>query len=281
MRIDAHQHFWKFAPDEYGWIVENGLEALRRDFGPADLRVQLDAHGIDGSIAVQARQSEAETEWLVGLSAEHPWIVGVVGWLDLRADGAPDDIARVRAKSDALVGLRHVIQDEAPGFMDDGAFRRGVAAAGRAGLVYDLLIFERQLEEGARFCAALDDQPIVLDHIAKPRIADGVIEPWSEGLGRLAAMEHVMVKVSGLVTEADHGAWTPEDLRPYLDRTLETFGPERLMFGSDWPVCTLAAPYGEVFDLVHEWAAPFTEAERAALFGGTAASTYGIRSSDV
>lgn len=282
MRIDAHQHFWDYSRRDYGWIDASGLDALRRDFRPDDLRALLDAHGMDGSIAVQARQTAEETEWLLELARTSPWIRGVVGWADLRGPALRADIDRFRAGpgGQRLVGIRHVIQDEPAGFMDDTALRAGVAEVGRAGLVYDLLIYARQLEEADRFCAALSEQPLVLDHLGKPDIAGGGLAAWTDGIRRLAAMEHVSVKVSGLVTEADHGAWTPEQLWPYLHEVLAAFGPTRLLFGSDWPVCTLAGDYSEVLGVIVQWSAALSEDERGDLFGGNAARIYGLEVAD-
>lgn len=277
MRIDAHQHLWAFDAAEYGWIVEGGLDGLRRDFLGPDLDVVLEAHGIDGSVAVQARQTEEETRFLLEAAREHPRILGVVGWVDL-ADGQRRGAALERFGADPrFVGVRHIAQDEPDGFLDGGAFRAGVADLAPRGLTYDLLVYERQLEEALRFVDALPESlPIVLDHIAKPRIAEGALEPWRERFADLARRPNVTCKVSGLVTEADHAAWTEGDLRPYLDVALEAFGPSRLMFGSDWPVSTLAATYGRWLETVERWATPLSEEERAALFGGTAARVYGV-----
>lgn len=255
MQVDAHQHFWSYDEERYPWIVENGLDALRRDFLPADLRPLLDAHGVRSTIAVQACHTVEETEWLLALSAEHPWIVGVVGWVDLAAGDVDGQVARLRELpgGDRLVGIRHVIQDEPDGFMDDESFRRGVRRLGDLDLAYDLLIYERQSEEAVRFCEALDGQRIVLDHIGKPRIKDGLMEPWGTAMGRLAGLGHVSVKLSGMVTEASWGSWKLGDLEPYIERTFETFGEDRVMFGSDWPVCTLAADYGSVLRVAAPW----------------------------
>ena len=278
MRIDAHQHFWNYDAAEYGWIADNGLDALARSFGPEDLRPLLDAKNIDGCIAVQARQTLEESRWLLGLAREHPWILGVVGWADLASPGLAADLDELgqvsQESSDRLVGLRHVVQDEAPGFLDQTAFREGVREVGRRGLTYDVLVFARQMSEAARFCADLSGQQLVLDHIGKPEIAGGRLDGWLEPMKELGRMDHVTVKLSGLVTEADHSAWTDADLRPFLDATLEAFGPARLMAGSDWPVCTLAAPHAETFRIVEDWAAPLSDSERASIFGGCAAAAY-------
>ncbi|MFT6108063.1 MAG: L-fuconolactonase [Planctomycetota bacterium] len=269
MQIDAHQHFWSFDAERYPWIVDGGLDALRRDFLPDHLRPLLDAHGISSTIAVQACHTEEETEWLLGLAAQYPWIVGVVGWIDLAEGDIPEKIARLRALpgGDRLVGIRHVIQDEPAGFMDAEPFRRGVRALGAADLAYDLLIFERQAEEAVRFCRALDGQRIVLDHIGKPRIKDHAVEPWGGAMDQLAALPHVSVKLSGMVTEADWRSWTLADLEPYIERVFEAFREERVMFGSDWPVCTLAADYGSVLRVAAPWTANHGHKAAEAAYG--------------
>ena len=281
MRVDSHQHFWSFSRDQYGWIVDGGLKVLERDFLPSDLEPLLDAHGMAGSVAVQARQSLEESRWLLELAAQSPRVLGVVGWVDLRAADVARDIAHLREGpgGEHLVGIRHVVQDEAPGFLDGARFRRGVGALTLQGLVYDLLIYAHQFEEAVRFAAAVDGVPMVLDHIGKPKIASGERSEWNRSLRALAALEHVSVKVSGLVTEADHRAWTKEQLLPYLDDTLEAFGAGRLLFGTDWPVCTLAATYVDVVEIVEGWASALSSDERNALFGGNAARVYGLTES--
>lgn len=273
MRIDAHQHFWSYSAEQYGWIVDNGLTALERDFLPEHLRPLLDAQRIDGTIAVQARQSEEETRWLLELAGAHDWIRGVVGWVDLRS---PDRSERIAAQAHPkLVGMRHVVQDEPDGFMAQPAFREGVRAVGAAGLVYDVLVYGRQMGEAVDLCGAHGDQRLVLDHAGKPEIKGGTgMDAWCAALRSLGAMEHVTVKLSGLVTEADWEGWTEADLVPVLDAALEAFGPKRLMFGSDWPVCTLAAGYERVHEVVEGWASSLADHERAALFGGTALEVY-------
>lgn len=255
MPIDAHQHFWTYDEARYGWIAEGGLHALKRDFLPEDLRPLLDQRGVDGTVAVQARQDLEESEWLLGLAADHPWIRGVVGWVDLASEEVEGQLDRLAAArgGERLVGIRHVVQAEAEGFLDGADFRRGVAAVGARGLAYDVLILEHQLEEAVRFCGAMEGQRLVLDHLAKPRIAAGEIDRWAGLMRELGAMEHVTCKVSGMVTEADHGAWTYDQLTPYMDVAFEAFGPKRLLFGSDWPVCTLAAPYARVHEVFSRW----------------------------
>ncbi|MEM9800419.1 MAG: amidohydrolase family protein [Planctomycetota bacterium] len=255
MRIDAHQHFWTYDPGRYGWILEDGLDPLARDFLPEDLQPLLEKAGVDGTVAVQARQDVEETEWLLDLTRAHDWIRGVVGWLDLRSDEADVDLERLRAREggERLVGIRHVVQAEPDGFLDDEDFRDGVRKLAKHGLTYDVLVYERQLAEAVRFCASLSDQRLVLDHIGKPRIAAGEIDEWKRSLVELGAMEHVTCKLSGLVTEADHDAWTYEQLGPYMDATFEAFGPDRILFGSDWPVCLVAAQYERIVEVFDAW----------------------------
>lgn len=274
-RIDAHQHFWRYTPEEYAWITPE-LEVLRRDFLPDDLRPLLRARELDGCVAVQARQDAAETRWLLELSERDPWIAGVVGWVDLRAPGVAGELEALGAHP-RLVGVRHVVQDEPDDrFLDGPEFRRGVRALAGFDLKYDLLIYPRQLPAAIDFVAALPEQPMVLDHLAKPEARAGLFEPWASQLAELARAENLCVKLSGLITEADWGTWTADGLRRYLDHTLECFGAERVMFGSDWPVCLLAGSYDRVTELVEGFAAELTEAERAALFGGNAARFYGL-----
>lgn len=275
MRIDAHQHFWRYSQAEYGWIDEN-LSQLRRDFLPGDLRPELDAAGIDACIAVQARQDEDETAWLLALADEHPWIAGVVGWCDLRSGAVEDALESLRAH-DRLVGLRHVVQDEPEdNFLLRADFCRGIERLAGSGLVYDVLVYPRQLPAAVEFAGRFPEQPMVLDHLAKPEVRANRREPWQEHMRALAAHENVAVKLSGLATEADWKAWTPEVLAPYLDAVLAAFGPERVLFGSDWPVCLLATGYARWHAVLRDWSEALSQPERAALFGGNAARIYGL-----
>jgi L-fuconolactonase len=251
------------------------MERLRRDFLPADLAPALEQAGIDGCIAVQARSSAVETEFLLALSREHPFVRGVVGWVDLQMPGVADELARL-AEEPRLCGVRHVVQDEPdPAFLDRPAFRRGVAALARHGLVYDVLVYPRQLEAAGRFVAALPEQPLVLDHLAKPAIARGERREWERGFRALGAFPNLACKLSGLVTEAAWNAWKPSDFAFYLDVAFETFGEDRLLFGSDWPVCLLAArDYGAVHELVHGWSQRLSSTARDKLFGANAQRIY-------
>lgn len=268
MRIDAHQHFWHYNPLDYGWI-DDGMAALRRDFLPADLLPELRRAGIHATIAVQATQTAAETSWLLQLADAHPFIAGVVGWVDLRADDVRDRLAALRHPR--LVGVRHVAQAEPDDrFLLRPDFCRGIAALNEFGLTYDILIYPRHLPVAAEFAARFDGQPFVLDHLAKPPIRSGAIDAWARDLERLAQVPGVWCKVSGLVTEADWRGWTPADLTPYLDVAFDLFGAGRLIAGSDWPVCTLAAGYGRVLSVLTDYLDRRDPAATEAVLGGNA-----------
>ncbi len=275
MRIDAHQHFWRYSPAELPWIGAH-MQVLARDFLPDDLAPALRRSRIDGCIAVQARPDLRENGFLLELAENNPLVRGVVGWVDLCAPDAAGMVAGL-ARHAKLRGLRHLVQDEPDdAFLLRGDFQRGVAALAAHGLVYDVLIHPRHLVDAARFCADLPEVTFVLDHLAKPDIAHDDRQPWADALRELARQPHVACKVSGLVTEARWHGWRADDFRFFLDTALTAFGPDRLLFGSDWPVCLLAADdYASVHDLVAAWAeANLSEAGRAALFGANAARIY-------
>ena len=275
MKLDAHQHFWRYDAAQYPWIP-NG-SPLHRDWLPADLAQIQQPLGLHGSVAVQARQTLAESDWLLGLADADSRVKAVVGWVDLRAETVADDLKRL-SRHPKFAGVRHVVQDEPDdSFMLRPDFLRGISLLKEFGLTYDILIFPKQLPAALELVANFPDQPFVLDHIAKPRIKDGALSPWSEQIRRLAASPNVMCKLSGMVTEADHSAWKPEDFRPYLDLVFEAFGPSRLMWGSDWPVCLFAAGYVECLGLVEEFTAALSEAHKAAIFGGNCARFYDIK----
>ena len=250
------------------------MRAIRRDFLPEQAAPLLGAAGVDGAIAVQADQTEAETDFLLALADEHSLIRGVVGWIDLRAPDLDDRLARWKdGGRQALKGFRHIAQAEPDDFLARDDVARGVARLGEHGFSYDILIYPRQLAAAEQLVARCPGVRFVLDHCAKPMIARGEIAEWRAGLQRLARHANVSCKLSGLVTEAANG-WTYADLLPYLDATAAAFGPSRLMFGSDWPVCLVAADYEQVVDVVQRFAEGLTSAERAAVFGGTAATAY-------
>lgn len=276
MRIDAHQHFWHYSAEEYGWIDEP-MAALRRDFLPADLEPLLAEAGVDACVAVQARQTSGETEFLLDLAEGSERVRGVVGWVDFRAADLEAQLDRFSGRG-ALKGYRHIAQAEPDdGFLARPDFVRGVGALRDRGLVYDLLVYPHQLAAATSLARDLPDQAFVLDHVAKPPIAaGGPLEPWAGRIGELAACENVACKVSGLVTEADWSGWKTADFRPWMDVVLEAFGSERLLYGSDWPVCTVAGSYPRVLRLAEELVASLSASEREAFFGGNAARIYGL-----
>ena len=270
MRVDSHHHLWLYTPEEYGWI-DATMAALQRDFLPADLPQAT--VGIDATIAVQARQTLEETHWLLSLAAQSPIIRGVVGWAPIAAEDFPRTLDSIR-QNPLLKGLRHVVQAEPDGFLDDSAFNRGIATLLPTNLVYDILIFARQLPEATRFLDRHPNQPFVLDHIAKPDIKANDFASWNLAIRDLARRPNVTCKLSGMVTEADWQTWSPAQLQPYFDTVLEAFGPSRLMFGSDWPVLTVASTYAQWVETVDTWLAPLSPTERAAIEGETATRIY-------
>ncbi len=273
MRIDAHQHFWRYTPDEFGWI-DDASASLRRNWLPEDLRPLLQAAGIDGTIAVQARQSLRETQWLLQLAECSPEILGVVGWADLRSNDVSAVIEGLLADR-KLCGLRHVVQAEPAGFLDGAEFNRGVGALGATRLVYDLLILSRQLEEATRFVDRHPNQRFVLDHIAKPNIAHDEIVAWKGGIRELAKRQNVCCKLSGMVTEAGD-QWSEQKLQPYFDVVLEAFGTPRLMAATDWPVLTVHCTYSRWWSVLRCALAHLSPEERADVQGGVAARVYGL-----
>ncbi len=273
--IDAHHHLWQYSATEYGWIDES-IAQLRRDFATEDLERELAAANVDGTIAVQARQSDEETRWLLSLARETPRILGVVGWAEIAAEDFGRQVEHL-AREPQLVGLRHVVQAEPEGFLDAAEFNRGIRAMRGTELVYDILIYERQLEEATRFVDRHAEQPFVVDHMAKPKIAAGELEPWRSRIIELARRPNLCCKISGMVTEANPKSWTPAELRPYLETVVEAFGPRRLMAGSDWPVCLVGTSYKGWWNFLRGYFAEFSEEERASIFGGCAMKTYGLK----
>ena len=277
--VDAHHHLWDPASASYPWMTAD-LDPIRRRFGVEDLVPLLDAAGVVGTVLVQTRSSSAESREFLATAAGTPRIAGVVAWTDLTSPGVDDDIAALRdvPGGDRLVGIRHQVHDE-----DDAAWllradvRRGLLAVERAGLVYDLLVRAREMPVALEVVRAMPDLRFVIDHLAKPPVLDGAMSPWSELLEPFGELPNVTCKLSGLVTEADWSSWTIADLEPYVDRALELFGPDRMLFGSDWPVSLLAAPYQTVFDTAHALLAGLSGDERAAVMGGTAVEVYDLR----
>jgi L-fuconolactonase len=270
MRIDAHQHFWVYDPREHGWIGDS-MTSIRHDFLPVDLKPELERSGFDGSVAVQVRQTLEETRWLLELAASSSYIRGVVGWVDLRSAQVRTQLESF-AENPKLVGIRHIVQSEPDDqFLLRPDFLRGISVLGEFDLAYDLLIYPKHLPVAAEFVRHFPSQRFVLDHMAKPPIKSGEIQSWARDIRDLALLPNIFCKLSGLVTEADWQRWTPEHLLPYLDAVFECFGPERLMIGSDWPVCTVASSYSQAVDIVKNYVSNFPVEVREAVLGGNAA----------
>jgi L-fuconolactonase len=271
--IDAHHHLWSYRPSEYAWI-SGEMKALARDFLLEDLNAAVRDAGIDGTVAVQARQTLEETLWLLSLADESKIVRGVVGWAEISCESFPAELERL-GKGEKLKGLRHVIQDEPDdNFILQPTFNRGIDALADTELVYDILIFERHLPAAIQFVDRHPNQIFVLDHIAKPLIAKSIIDPWRANIRELAKRGNVFCKISGIVTEAKWSQWRPEDLQPYLDVVLEAFGADRLMAGSDWPVCLLATTYKRWFATLRQLLAPLSAGEQENIFGAVASRVY-------
>lgn len=275
VRIDSHQHFWTYDPTQYAWI-DDTMPALKRDFLPEQLKREMDAVHMDACVAVQARTTIAETEFLLKLADAHAFVAGVVGWVDLLAPEVASQLQRFTAHK-RLCGIRHIVQGEPDGFLARTEFLRGMAALGTFDLAYDVLVYARQLPQAVTFARAFPRQRFVLDHLGKPDVRHGEYREWRRHFDDLAKLPNVWCKLSGLVTEADWKTWTPAQLRPYLDAALEAFGPVRLMIGSDWPVCTLAASYSDVIALVLDAIREYSPDEQAQVLGGTAQEFYRLR----
>ena len=276
MRIDAHQHFWIYNPREYGWI-DDSMRTIRRNFLPEDLKPELDREEFDGSILVQTRQTWEETRWLLDLAAQAPAILGVVGWADLCSPEVHAQLNTI-AGNPKLVGIRHIVQAEPDEkFLLREDFLRGISLLEQFNLAYDLLIYTQHLPVAAEFVKRFPRQRFVLDHMAKPPIKSGDTKSWADGIRRLAAFPNVFCKLSGLVTEADWQHWTPEQIIPYMDVAFEAFGADRLMIGSDWPVCLVAAPYQQVIGIVGTYLERCSPEARQAVMGGNAQRFWRIK----
>ncbi|MFB6437984.1 amidohydrolase family protein [Streptomyces sp. NPDC056411] len=272
MRIDAHHHLWDPARRRQPWMDGPWADPIRRRYTQDDLLPHLAGHGIDATVLVQSSSSYEETTELLAVAAGQGPVSGVVGWADLTGPALAETLAALPA---GLVGVRHQVQDEPdPDWLTRPGVLRGLAVLADAGLVYDLLVTPRELPAAHTAVRALPQLEFVLDHAGKPPVARGGWQPWADALAALAALPNVSCKLSGLVTEAGWDTWRPRQILPYARHVLDTFGPERVMFGSDWPVCTLAAGYDDVVALAEAATGRLTPAERAAVFGGTAARVY-------
>lgn len=275
MKIDAHQHFWQFDPVRDAWITEPTMSKIRRDFMPEHLKPILDKNGIGGSVAVQADQSIRETQFLLDLADENAFIKGVVGWINLKSADLGQQLNALSVYP-KLKGFRHILQGEKPEFMLQKAFIEGVKWLGKKGYTYDILVFPKHLSAVQQFLKTLHNQPFVIDHIAKPYIKQGLIKQWKRDMERIAQYENVWCKVSGMVTEADWINWQPTDFTPYLDVVFEAFGTNRIMYGSDWPVCLLAANYEKQWAIVENYVSKLSDTEGGKILGQNAQSFYKI-----
>lgn len=271
--IDTHHHFWKYSAAEYDWINDE-MKGIRRDFLPADLKKELDAAGVEGAVSVQARQSVEESDWLLGMAEAHPFLKGVVGWVDLRDKNVAKDLERL-SRHKKFKGVRHVVQGEPDdNFILGAAFNEGVSKLLDFGLRYDILIYEKHLKPSIAFVDRHPKQVFILDHIAKPRIKERILSPWRENMIELAKRPNVYCKLSGMVTEADWHKWSASDLAPYFDTTLEAFGPKRLMLGSDWPVMLVAGNYKAWMDLLRKVISRYSAAEQERILYKNAVEAY-------
>jgi L-fuconolactonase len=275
MIIDAHQHFWHYDPVRCAWITD-AMAGLKRDFLPSDLEPELARNGVDGCVFVQAEQSDRETEFLLQLADRSEKIAGVVGWIDLASPTIVETLSRY-TRFKKLRGFRHIVQDEPDDrFLLREEVVRGIEALNGFGYTYDILIYPKQLPAAVELASRLPEQKFVIDHLAKPNIRQNTLEPWATHMRAIAKYPNVYCKVSGLVTEANWRSWTERDFRPYLDVACEAFGAERLMFGSDWPVCLLASNYSGVKQLIEAYVQNFSNLEREQIFGETATHFYGL-----
>ncbi len=273
-RIDSHQHFWIYNSVKDAWITDD-MQIIQRDFMPEDLFPVLQYNHIEGCVAVQADQSEAENEFLLGLAATNPFVKGVVGWVDLRAGNVEERLVHYK-QFDKLKGFRHILQAEDGSFMHDEKFRYGISLLNKYGYTYDILIAHYQLSDAIKLVAAFPEQPFVIDHLAKPDIANGEIAGWQKNVEAIAQYPNVSCKVSGYCTEADWYHWQPADVEPYLDVVFSAFGPDRVMYGSDWPVSLLAGGYNRVFKCTSAYVSRFDETVQHGFWSGNATKFYNL-----
>lgn len=275
MIIDSHQHFWQYNPSKHGWISPE-MQVLRQNFMPKNLKPILEKHRVDGCIAVQADQSEEETEFLLGLAVENDFIKGVVGWLDLCSTTIGNRLEHF-SKNPYLKGLRHIVQDEPDdNFMLRDDFQKGIAQLERFGLTYDILVYPKQLTAALELVKTFPKQPFIIDHIAKPNMQHGVDDHWRSHIEAMGQQQNVFCKISGLVTETDWGNWSKPDFTPFLDIVFDAFGPDRILFGSDWPVCLLSANYSEVKDIAESYIAKLDSEIQQKIMGENAMAFYNL-----
>lgn len=276
MRIDSHQHFWKYDPIDYDWINDE-MAVIRKDFFPGDLEPLLKQNGFDGCVAVQAHQSEQETEQLLNYADQYKFVKGVVGWVDLQADNIEARLAHYQ-QFEKLKGLRHVLQGEPQrDLMLQPRFKKGISLLSKFGFTYDILIFPDQLRFAKELVKEFSQQAFVIDHIAKPYIKDKKTEEWEADMQAIAQHDNVYCKISGMVTEADWQTWKIDDFKPYLDIVVNSFGTSRVLFGSDWPVCLVAGSYEKVLEIVKNYFNPFSAQEQDLVFGENAVKFYNLK----
>lgn len=272
--IDAHQHFWQLGRFDYSWMDAPNLAPIRVDRLPGDLKPLIERADVQRTIFVQTQHNLDENRWVLQLADEYPFIAGVVGWIDLRSEGCEDQLAEFTADR-RFVGIRHVVHDEADDrWVVHPDTIRGLKVLERHAVPFDLLFYVRHLPHAVTLAETLPDLPMVIDHLAKPPIRDGDFDPWLDYFRAASRYPNLYCKLSGMITEADWRLWAAADLKPYVHHALDLFGPDRLMFGSDWPVCELAGTYGQVVNALNDALGPISEAERIAIFGGTASRFY-------
>jgi L-fuconolactonase len=276
MKIDSHNHFWKFDTERHSWI-DGSMKAIQHDFLPHTLQPILESNNFDGTVVVQVDQNEAENEFLLDLAAQNSFIKGVVGWVDFAAPDLGEQLEKHK-KNPAMKGFRHILQGEnVPEFLSNDTWVNGIGQLEKFGFTYDVLIFQHQMADALAFVKKFPNQPFVLDHIAKPTFKEADWNNWTKHMKLLAQNENMMCKLSGMVTENDWNLWNESDFTPYMEVALETFGPNRLMFGSDWPVCILAAAYDQVHEIVDNFVSKLSKTEQSAIWGGNAAKFYGLQ----
>lgn len=274
-RVDAHQHFWKYDPAGYGWMTDE-MTVIKRDFQPPDLLPEMIAHNMDATVLVQVRQNEQETEEMLALAHQYDFIKGVVGWIDLRSKDIRQQLDAY-SRYPALKGFRHILQAEQPEFMLQPEFLNGVSALKEFDFTYDILIYPQHLDAAIRFASHFPQQRLVIDHLAKPEIRSGTIKDWERKMRLLAQHENISCKISGMITEADWENWTPDQFTPYIDVILNAFGINRVMFGSDWPMCLVAGAYSQVIDIVEKYFSSFSDEQRNLVFGQNAIGFYKLQ----
>jgi L-fuconolactonase len=273
MKIDSHQHFWQFDPVRDSWMEEKTMSVIRNDFMPKDLHPHLERNGFDGCVVVQVDQSEKETTFLLDLAKKNDFIKGVVGWVDLKNKDLNNDLERL-SQNKKLKGFRHILQGEKPEFMLDPKFSKGIGTLKKYNFTYDILVFPKHLDAVKKLVAQHKNQPFVIDHLAKPYIKKGLIKQWAADIKSIAKHENINCKISGIVTEADWKNWKEKDINPYLDVIFEAFGTNRIMYGSDWPVCLLAADYDQQFTIIKNYISKLSETEKNKIMGENAARFY-------